>query len=45
MTRTVLPNGNIKLTAEKGILDLRNFHVSSVVICKPINEKWYVEAE
>lgn len=44
MKREVLPNGNIRLTSEKGIIDIRNGNIYSEVICKPEAEKYFAEA-
>lgn len=43
MKRTELPNGLIKLECEKGIIDKRNGRVYSVVVCTPLEEKWFEE--
>ncbi len=42
--REVLANGNIHLWSENGIIDTRSNAVYSEVICKPINERFFVEA-
>lgn len=44
MTKIVLPNGNIKLTAPNGVRDTRTNLVYSEVICRPKEEKYYEEA-
>ena len=44
MNKEVLPNGNIKLTSIYGVLDTRNDAIYSEVICKPKNERFFVEA-
>lgn len=43
--REVLANGMIRLSSAKGIRDIRNDRVYSVVECEARNEKFYVEAE
>lgn len=42
--REVLPNGNIKLTSIYGIMDIRNDIIYSEVVCKPRNERFFIEA-
>lgn len=43
MSKTVLPNGKIKLFSEIGIRDIRNDNIYSEVICKEENEHFFVE--
>ena len=43
LNREVLPNGDIRLTSPKGIMDIRSYAVYPVVICKPKMERFFVE--
>ena len=43
--REVLANGIIRLSSAKGIRDIRNDRVYSVVECEARNEKFYVEGD
>ena len=43
--REVLANGIIRLSSAKGIRDIRNGRVYSVVECEARNEKFYIEGE
>ena len=45
INREVLANGLIRLSSIKGIRDIRNNRVYSVVECETRNEKFYVEGE
>ena len=42
--REVLPNGNIKLTSIYGVVDIRGNQWYSEVVCKPRNERFFIEA-
>ena len=44
MDREVLPNGNIYLYSIYGLIDTRSKQWHSEVICKPKNERFFVEA-
>ena len=44
MDREVLPNGNIYLYSEYGLIDTRNNQWHSEVVCKPQHERFFVEA-
>lgn len=43
--RETLPNGNIKLSSPKGIIDRRNDNIYSEVVCKPRYERYFSEVE
>ena len=43
--REVLVDGIIRLSSAKGIRDIRNSRVYSVVECEARNEKFYIEGE
>ena len=43
--REVLINGMIRLSSVKGIRDIRNDRLYSVVECETRNEKFYIEGE
>lgn len=43
--REVFANGMIRLSSAKGIRDIRNDRVYSVVECEARNEKFYVEGD
>ena len=43
--REVLANGLIRLSSIKGIRDIRNGRLYSVVECEARNEKFYVEGD
>ena len=43
--REVLANGMIRLSSTKGIRDIRNDRVYSVVECEARNEKFYVKGD
>ena len=43
--REVLANGMIRLSSVKGIHNIRNNRVCSVVECETRNEKFYVERD
>lgn len=43
--REVLANGIIRLSSVKGIRDIRNDRLYSVVECEARNEKFYVEGD
>ena len=43
--REVIANGMIRLSSVKGIRDVRNDRLYSVVECEARNEKFYVEGE
>ncbi len=45
MHREELEGGLIRLLADNGVKDIRTDFVYSEVICKPENEKYYVENE
>ena len=42
--KKVLPNGNIKLTAAEGLIDIKAKKWCSEAVTKPENESRYVEA-
>lgn len=44
MKRKVLKNGLVKLWSDNGVLDTRTNLVYAEVICKPEQEKYYIEA-
>ena len=43
--REVLAKGMIRLSSSKGIRDIRNDRLYSVVECEARNEKFYVEGD
>lgn len=43
--REVLANGIIRLSSVKGIRDIRNNRVYSVVECEARNEKFYIKGD
>ena len=43
LSRDVLPNGMIRLTSVKGIIDMRSGAIYSEVVCTPKKEKFFVE--
>ena len=45
MKKKVLAKGMIRLSSVKGIRDIRNDRVYSVVECEARNEKFYVEGD
>ena len=45
MKREILPNGNIRLSSDKGIADSRSGRVYSVVVCKAEDERFFTEVE
>lgn len=42
--REVLPNGNVKLTSIYGVMHIRSEVIYSEVVCKPRNERFFIEA-
>ena len=44
ISREVLPNGNIYLYSEYGLIDTRNNLWYSEVVCKPRYERYFIEA-
>ena len=43
--REVLANGTIRLSSVKGIRDIRNDRLYSVVECEARNERFYIEGD